>query len=255
MIASLPWYDLPELQPALDALWTGIARRLRAAGLPGVPLQLERRLSCFAQWRRRDLLLSQACGADVVRATGRQLQVVGVPHLRAPGCSEGAYRSWIVVRDSCPDEHLSALRGRSCAINNVTSHSGHLALRAMVKGLATERGRGFFGQVRVTGSHVESLRLVRSGACEVASIDCVTWALLAAHRPQALTGLKITAATALAPAPPYVTGWGTAPDTLQRLRDAIRDAFADPALAAARDDLLLDDFRPADRCDYAELAA
>ena len=36
-VASLPMYDLPELQAANDELWRAIAERLRAVGFKGVP--------------------------------------------------------------------------------------------------------------------------------------------------------------------------------------------------------------------------
>ena len=46
-------------------------------------------------------------------------------------------------------------------------------------------------------------------------------------------------ATARAPGLPYVTRAGIGVDRLERLRDGVRAAFADPALAATREALLL----------------
>ena len=36
-VASLPMYDLPEIRPALDALWAGLARPPAREGLPAGP--------------------------------------------------------------------------------------------------------------------------------------------------------------------------------------------------------------------------
>jgi ABC-type phosphate/phosphonate transport system substrate-binding protein len=75
--------------------------------------------------------------------------------------------------------------------------------RRLVAPLA-EGGR-FFGGVVVTGSHLASLAAIQSGAAEVASIDNVTFALLAEHRPSAVGGVRVLTTTAPSPTPPFVT--------------------------------------------------
>ncbi len=82
--------------------------------------------------------------------------------------------------------------------------------------------------------------MVADGAADVAAIDCVTHALLARHRPRALAGTRMLCRTAAAPAPPFVTRAGAAPELVARLRAALQAAIEDPALAGARADLLLD---------------
>ena len=36
-VASMPMYDMPEVQSALDSLWVGLSRHLRRQGLDNVP--------------------------------------------------------------------------------------------------------------------------------------------------------------------------------------------------------------------------
>jgi hypothetical protein len=67
-VASLPMYDLPELRPALDAFWTGIARHLRRQGVPEAPGALTQDHPGDALWSAPDLLFSQCCGADLMGA-------------------------------------------------------------------------------------------------------------------------------------------------------------------------------------------
>ena len=57
------------------------------------------------------------------------------------------------------------------------------------------------------------------------------------------------------PALPYVTHIARDGDTVQRLRDGLAAAVADPNLASVRDDLLIDDFRVLTVADYAPIDA
>ena len=237
-LASLPMYDLPEVRPALAALWAGIASDLRRQGVADVPPALDHDQSAEVVWWSPELLLSQCCGADLVGAWAGRLVPLATPRYRAPGCSGARYASLVVVRESAAARALGDLRGQVAAINHPDSHSGSNALRALVAPLA-RRGR-FFGGVEVSGSHAASLAMVADGAADVAAIDCVSHALLARHRPAALAGTRVLCRSAAAPAPPFVTRAGAGEALVERLRATLRRACAAPPLAAARDALLLD---------------
>ena len=79
-----------------------------------------------------------------------------------------------------------------------------------------------------------------SGRADVAAIDCVTYALLARHRPQALIATRLLCRTVSTPGLPYVTRAGAGDDLLRRLRAGLQQAFADPQLGEARDRLMLE---------------
>jgi ABC-type phosphate/phosphonate transport system substrate-binding protein len=237
MRVSLPMYDLPELRPALAAWWAGLARHLARGGVPEVPPALAFGGSASALWRRPGLLLSQCCGYDLVGAQAGVLRPLATPCYAAPGCAGARYRSVVVVAEDAAAASLEDLRGGTCAINGWDSHSGMSALRALIAPRAGE-GR-FFGAVRVSGAHVLSLAMVARGEADVAAIDCVVHALLARHRPAALRGTRPLAESAAAPAPPFVTRAHAPPDLLVRLRASLLSTFEDPALAAAREALLL----------------
>ena len=40
-VASMPMYNIPELQSALDGLWSGFSRHLKRQGLYDVPERIE----------------------------------------------------------------------------------------------------------------------------------------------------------------------------------------------------------------------
>lgn len=237
MIVSLPIYDLPEVRPAMAALWAGIARHLRRAGTAGVPDALVFDRPAGEVWADRALLLSQCCGADLVGSHAGMLVPVATPCYRAPGCSGARYASIVVVAEDSRATRIEDLRGRIAAINEPHSHSGMNALRALIAPIS--RGGRFFERIVPSGAHVASVAMVANGEADVAAIDGIVHGLLARHRPGALVGTRALGRTAIAPAPPFVTRAGADDDVLARLRAALRAALADPDLAAARDDLLL----------------
>ncbi|MGF1611135.1 MAG: phosphate/phosphite/phosphonate ABC transporter substrate-binding protein [Kiloniellales bacterium] len=236
-VASLPMYDLPELRPAAEDWWRGLARALRAAGLAGVPDALSWPDDLDAAWRAPDLLLSQTCGYPLMTAYAGVLQVVATPVYDAPGCEGTSYSSAIVVRQDYPDRDLAGLRGATAAFNARHSQSGYNALRHRVAPLAG--GGAFFGGLVETGGHAASLTAVAEGRADVAAIDCVTYALISRYRPETVAGLRVLTYTEAAPGLPYVAPAAAPSDQVERLRAGLAAALADPSLAAAREALLL----------------
>ena len=252
-VASLPMYDMPEIESGLDDLWAGYLRHFRRHGLDDTPRGLLHRRPLDDLWRNPALWFSQCCGYDVMYGHADRLVPVATPHFDAPGCAGRDYSSIVVVAEAAPARTLADLRGTVVAINGYESHSGMNALRALVAPLHRQ-GR-FFAGVKVSGRHVDSLEMVRSGAADVAAIDCVTMALLARYRPAALDGIRRIAETARVPGIPYVTRAERGEDFVERLRAGLADAFADAALAAVREALLLKAIEPTSVADYAPVAA
>ncbi|MDH3595247.1 MAG: PhnD/SsuA/transferrin family substrate-binding protein [Rhodospirillales bacterium] len=242
VIASLPMYDLPELRAATDAWWQGLARAFRRAGLGEVPDGLSRDLGAEAAWRGPGLLFSQTCGYPLTHAFKGVLRLVATPAYAAAGCSGPCYSSAIVVRADDPARELGELAGRICAVNNRASQSGCNALRHAVARYAVQ-GR-FFARVVETGEHLASLTAVAGGRADVAAIDAVTFALVTACRPSAVSGLRILGWSEQAPGLPYVTRADAGADRLARLREGLQAAMDDPALAPAREALLLTGAEP-----------
>jgi ABC-type phosphate/phosphonate transport system substrate-binding protein len=83
----------------------------------------------------------------------------------------------------------------------------------------------FFSSVVETGSHVASLAAVQAGAANGASIDNVTFALLAEHRPSAVRGVRVLTSTVASPTLPFVTPAPSTPNTRAVLYDALASAI------------------------------
>ncbi|HEY7688281.1 MAG TPA: PhnD/SsuA/transferrin family substrate-binding protein [Dongiaceae bacterium] len=247
-------YDLEEARPATDALWQALREAFQREGLADVPERLTRGSPVVSQWASPRLFLSQCCGYDLVFGFSSALELLAVPRYAAEtGCSAYDYRSCIIIRDDLRAADLEDLRGTICAVNGFNSYSGTGALRALVAPLS--RNGRFFGAVRVSGSHVRSAELVRAGEADVASIDCVTHTLLARHRPQALSGLRVLRQTEPVPAPPYVTSQALPSDTIRRMRAALIAELSRRPRPAYCDDLFIDGAETAALPAYSRLLA
>ena len=235
--ASLPMYDLPEVRASTDRLWTAIAGEMRAGGVQGVPDALERPAHHRDAWRPGGLLFSQSCGYPVAAPLRGTLRVVATPHYAAPGCEGHRYASAVIVRSSSGVTAPGALRGSVCAFNSRDSQSGCNAFRALIAPLAG--GESFFSDTIETGAHAASLDAVRHGRADVCAVDCVTWALLARHRPAAVAGLTVLCRTERSPGLPFVTAADTSDADVEAMRGALHRSFTRPDIARTRDSLLI----------------
>jgi ABC-type phosphate/phosphonate transport system substrate-binding protein len=256
-------YDFAPLGVANDALWASLARSLGAAGLPGVPEALDRARPLDAIWADPALLLAQTCGWPLMTSLAGRVTLIATPHYELPGCDGPYHRSFVVVRTDDPARDLRDLRGRQLALNLWDSNSGMNLLRALVAPLA-EDGR-FFGAIELTGGHVNSLAAVADGRADAACIDCVTFGLLARHRPDAVAPVRVLAETQPSPSLPFITRQDAPTDEVAALRAALAEALDSAAVAplaiSGISELTLADYQvlpdmasQAERTGYATLA-
>ena len=237
-IAALPMYDFPELREAHDRLWAALAQRLQALRVSPVPRQLTRGLSHREVWAHPGLLFGQACEYPLSKLFREHLRIVATPRYGAPGCAETCYRSAIVIRAEEPAEHLEDLRNRRGIASEPDSNSGMNLFRAALAPISS--GTRFFQTMQFSGSHHRSMELVATGEADVTAVDCVTLAHLQSLQPHLTSRLRVIDWTPTSPSLPFVTSQQTSESTLQALRSAIAEVFADRALAPARDTLLLE---------------
>ncbi len=137
--------------------------------------------------------------------------------------------------------------GTTLAANSEDSLSGWVSLQAVTVGL-----HGVWpGPTRWTGSHVESVRAVRTGEADLASIDELTWAHLRRLEPELVDGLHVVGRGPWIPSPAVITRSGR----VDELRRAFAAALEDPATRGPRATLLLTGFVPLDVAEYDALSA
>ncbi|MFD2263871.1 phosphate/phosphite/phosphonate ABC transporter substrate-binding protein [Lacibacterium aquatile] len=239
LIAGLPMYDFPEVRLLTDGLWSAIQAHLKAAGIEA-PANLTRPADLMGFWRSPDLLLGQTCGYPLTRHLTDAVQVVATPHYTAPGCVGAWHCSVIVVAADSPVKSLADLRGKTAVINERGSNTGMNLLRASIAPYA--EGRPFFGAVIESGGHAKSMEDVGEGRADVASLDCVTFAMMQRYRPEKAARVRVLAETPSTPALPLVTAARTPHGTVDALRAALMAAAADPELAVLREALFIDKF-------------
>ena len=219
MTASFPWYDLPSVRWANDAIW-------RSLGLGGA---LDRTTPVESQWRSEDLVVTQACGLDLF------LGDAPIDPVLAPvfdlDCEDGCYYSVLL-----------GSRDGVAAVNSLSSRSGFTALLTVCEPSA----------MLVTGSHAASLAAVRAGRADMACIDAVTWHILERDQPEATRDLAVLERTCSAPAPPYVVRRG---GEGRAVAHRIAAAMQDVTVNAAREALLLRSVMPVSMDDYAPVLA
>ena len=199
------------------------------------------------------MLISQCCGYDIIHGYKEILRPIATPEFAAFGCLGENYCSTIVVSDACTYTDVRHMAGTIAVINGPESHSGMSALRHLVARNNIE-GR-FFSEVKISGSHIASLEMIRQNKAHIAAIDSVTLALLSKHQSHTMDGLKILGATYTAPAPPYVVRASLPETEVQIITEALVETFAEPTLASHRAQLLLNGLTLTKQEDYWLLEA
>ena len=234
--AALAMYPFPELRAGWDAVYSVVA-----AGVDGAPRLLDWDLDPHESWLDPAMQLAMTCGWPLVTTLGDRVRVVGAFAYTVDGASSHLYRSVVIARTG-ETPSTSAV----AAINSPESLSGNVSLCA-----AYDVGSNLWpGRIVWTGAHVNSIAAVRSGVAEVASIDAVSWAVLARDHPSTVTGLAVIGHGPAVPCLPFIVSAATSDAQLDAWRVGFARAAATSALAGVRRDLLVGGFVPLDLADY-----
>jgi ABC-type phosphate/phosphonate transport system substrate-binding protein len=246
-IAALPMYDFPWTVAANDALWASISARLADAGVLA-PVRLTRRGDLAALWRHPGLIFGQTCGYPYMTTLRESVTLIATPEYSFPGCEGASHRSFIIRRAGDPRRALGEFRGAVAALNAHDSNSGMNLFRATVAPIAG--GAPFFRTTLVTGSHEASVEAVAEGRADLASIDCVSFALLGSGRPEPIERVAVVTESPASPNLPFIASGSLPPSTITAVREALFAAFDDPSLTETRMMLGLKGARLTSQADY-----
>lgn len=161
----------------LRAAWQSLFDAFLLNYMPGQAVEPAIRFETdFALLCNPLLLIGHTCGYPLMRFLRDDLAPVSVPVFDVPGCNGKFYSSQIIVPVDSDIQTLSDSRGKIAAINGHDSNSGMNVFRHAVAGLS--EGKPFFNEVIESGSHYQSLVAVANNQAQVATIDCVSFALI-----------------------------------------------------------------------------
>jgi ABC-type phosphate/phosphonate transport system substrate-binding protein len=246
-IAAFPMYDFPWTVAANDALWASISARLADAGVRA-PVRLTRGGDLAALWRDPGLIFGQTCGYPYMTDLRDSVTLIATPEYSFPGCEGASHRSFIIRRAGDPRRTLGEFRGAVAALNAHDSNTGMNLFRATIAPIAG--GAAFFRATLVTGSHEASMEAVAEGRADLASIDCVSFALIGRGRPELIERVAVVVESPASPNLPFITSSSLPPSTIAAVREALFAALDDAGLAEARSGLGLKGARAAMPADY-----
>jgi len=149
-----------------------------------------------------NLYLGHTCGYPFWKGFFKTHEVITVPEFSIAGCSGADYSSWIVVRASDSRKSLGDFRDSIAVVNCHDSNSGMNVFRHEVSRVAA--GACFFREVKISGSHLNSLSMIQNGIADIAAIDAITFGLAKRSGQIDSSMFKILLQTRSTPGLPFI---------------------------------------------------
>jgi len=187
----------------LREAWQQVFLHLRPLlSLPGGGALDIRYSNATTDFQKPNLYLGHTCGYPFWHDFQETHEVITVPEFAIDGCSGIHYSSWILARANDPRESLADFKQSIAVINAHDSNSGMNAFRSEVSRVST--GQRFFSEVKVSGSHLNSLSMIRNQIGDIAAIDAITFGLANRLGEINASDFKILLQTQLLPGLPFI---------------------------------------------------
>jgi len=148
------------------------------------------------------LWFGHTCGYPLMTNLRDMLTPISVPIFDVAGCDHTNYSSLLIVAENSEINSPLDCRGLRAVINTPDSNSGMNVLRHTVASF--NRQGTFFSEVRVSGSHLQSLTEVANHRADIAAIDCISYRLIEDTWPQLAARVRSIGFTAKTPGLPFV---------------------------------------------------
>jgi ABC-type phosphate/phosphonate transport system substrate-binding protein len=229
--------------PAAKAAWQELLGWvIRRAGLGWTYLDHESPLPMAKLWARDDLGLAFMCGLPYsLRTPVPQLIAAPVPSLRRYADS-AVYCTDLAVRADAPYEKIEDTFGGRLGYTVRDSQSGYYALRHCL-GRYGKPARELYGSI--TGDLIHARGVIAAladGRIDVGPLDGYVHDLLRHLEPAFAAQVRVIATTDFTAMPPLVATGLLDDGVLEKLREALLAVEHEPALAGARETLILKRF-------------
>ncbi|CAB4767121.1 unannotated protein [freshwater metagenome] len=240
-IVELGFYPFEDVSWAYDKLWAAVASRCS-----WLPKKLTRTTNPSNLWLSDIEFVSQTCGWPLVTRLFDKVSVIGAFRQTTPESASHFYRSVVLGRvDGTPFD----FQGSIAAVNDFESLSGWISLVSAIHG-PQETWRG---ETKISKSHFESVQMLCRGEADIASIDSVTLAHLRRIDPAAINSLFVICNGPLVPCLPIIAHLSITASQRHDLRQALKEATQDPAIADATSALFIKGFDSLELEDYLPL--
>jgi len=150
--------------------------------------------------------LSHVCGYPLVNQYVGQLEPLCAPHFHIDGVNGAEYFSYFMVKKTMPINSIVESDGLIAAVNTINSNSGMNVLRHEIEKInklgAIEQ---FFKELKISGSHNNSLQYLIDEKADIASIDAASYYFLQRNNPELNSQLKVIGRSVKTTSPPFVT--------------------------------------------------
>ena len=206
-----------------DPLCAGLADLL--AGMLGVSIEFDSDASTAQRLQMLDeqrVDLAWICGllyVQKVQQANWTYQPLVAPVMQGSKTVQPVYFTHIVVQVQSRFRTFACLRGATWAYNERSSFSGFQAVRGHLALLGEIRP--YFGQMVESGTHRQSIEMVRRGQADCAAIDSTVLDMLQSIDPGVLSELRVVERLGPYPMPLWVVSARCS----HAQREAITDAF------------------------------
>ena len=246
-----------SVTPDVEAGWQDLLGRVAAeAGVALDYVSYPAPQPLEALWSRPDLGCVFMCGYPIALGLADVVPLAAPIPRAAWAAGRAVYRTDLIVRADAPYRRLEDTFGGRAGWTVAHSHSGFNAFRHHLLPYRTaQRPRLYREMVGDLVTARAVLDGVREGRLDVGPLDAYWHLLIARHKPELTVGVRVLAATDVAPMPAFVAASGTPPEEVRRLRAAFAAAATRGWFAAFRDPLLLEGFAEVSHATFATTLA
>ena len=242
--ASPGYYAIPELKQTYNLWWNKLSQIFREEGLDNIPNHLSWNFSVPNQY-----IWQQICGLQLARSKIEKYHYIATPVYNTPFFNGSRYVSLLVVHKNSKIRKLSDAKGLRVGVNSLDSNSGWNIIFKILKKNNFD-ANDYFSEIKISGSHRESIQMILRNETDISSIDALTWTLIEKGRNKELHDCRIILKTPDTLSPPWVMDGSFPKQILKPMRKGLKKFFNDPNVKELNKRLCLNGFEILSRHAY-----
>lgn len=244
IFASPGYYAIPELKQTYDLWWKKLSQNFQEEGVDKIPNHLSWNFSTPNQF-----IWQQICGIMLAKSKIEKYHYIATPVYNTPFFNGSRYVSLLVVHKNSKIRKLSDAKGLRVGVNSLDSHSGWNIIFKILKKNNFD-ANDYFSEIKISGTHRESIQMILRNETDISSIDALTWTLIEKERNKELHDCRIILKTPDTLSPPWVMDGSFPKQILKPMRKGLKKFFNDPNVKELNKRLCLNGFEILSRHAY-----